>query len=82
MEKLPRKGHSFIIAQIHSIQEVETPFVHLYLQYIFSQHQAMFQTPHGVHDHSIPLVLGNIPPNVFPYHHPFTHKNEIEKIVQ
>jgi hypothetical protein len=34
------------------------------------------------HDHSIPLVPGSLPPNVFPYHHPFSQKNEIEKIVQ
>jgi hypothetical protein len=26
--------------------------------------------------------LGSLPPNVCPYHHPFSHKNEIEKIVQ
>jgi hypothetical protein len=25
--------------------------------------------------------LGRLPPNVWPYHHPFAHKNEIEKIV-
>jgi hypothetical protein len=37
---------------------------------------------HGPHDHSIPLVPGSLPPNVLPYHHPFSQKNEIEKIVQ
>jgi hypothetical protein len=50
--------------------------------------QAIFNTPHGippshgVHDHSIPLVPGSIPPNVRPYHHPFPQKNEIEKSFQ
>jgi hypothetical protein len=27
-------------------------------------------------------VSGSLPPNVHPYHHPFSQKNEIEKIVQ
>jgi hypothetical protein len=48
----------------------------------------VFSTPQGlppfrgVHDHSIPLVLGILPPNIHPYHHPFSPKNEIEKMVQ
>lgn len=37
---------------------------------------------HGVNDNSIPLVSSSLPPNVRPYHHPFSQKNEIEKIVQ
>jgi len=55
---------------------------------ILSKHQVVFSTPEGlppsrgVHDHSIPLVLDNLPPNVRPYRHPFSKKNEIEKIVQ
>jgi hypothetical protein len=36
----------------------------------------------GAHDHSIALVLGSLTPNVHPYHHPSSQKNEIEKIVQ
>jgi hypothetical protein len=36
---------------------------------------------HGVHDHSIPLVPGSLPPNIRPYRHPFSQKNEIEKMV-
>jgi hypothetical protein len=85
MEKLLKKGHSGIISQLHSIQAIETPFVHPDLQSIISKHQVVFSTPHGlppshgVHDHSIPLVPGSLPPNVFPYHHPFSQKNEIEK---
>jgi len=62
--------------------------VHPDLQSIFSRHQDIFTTPHGIppsrgaHDHSISLVPKILPPNVFPYHHPFAHKNEIEKTVQ
>jgi hypothetical protein len=48
----------------------------------------IFSTPqglppsHGVHDHSIPLVSGSLPPNICPYRHPFSQKNEIDKMVQ
>jgi hypothetical protein len=58
------------------------------MQFILSKHQSIFETPqglppsHGAHDHSIPLIPGSLPPNVHPYHHPFSQKNEIEKIVQ
>jgi hypothetical protein len=87
MENLLKKGHSRIIAQIHSIHVVETPFVHPNLQSILSRHQVVFTTPKelppscGVHDHSIPLIPGSLPPNVRPYRHPFARENEIEKIV-
>jgi hypothetical protein len=62
--------------------------LHPDLQSILSQHQNIFNTPHGlppscgIHDHSNPLVPGSLTPNVFPYHHPFAKKNEIDKIVQ
>jgi hypothetical protein len=84
MEKLFKKGHSSIISQLHA----ETPFVLQELQSILSKHQVVFSTPqglppsHGVHDHSIPHVPGSLPPNILPYRHPFSQKNEIEKIVQ
>jgi hypothetical protein len=87
MEKLLKKGHSGIISRLHSIHVVETPFVHLELQSILSHHQVIFTTPkellpsHGVHDHSIPLIPGSLPSNVRPCRHPFSQKNEIEKIV-
>jgi hypothetical protein len=48
----------------------------------------VFSTPQGlppsrgVHDHSIPLVPVSLPPNICPYCHPFSQKNEIEKMVQ
>jgi hypothetical protein len=88
MENLLKKGHSDIIAQLHSIQATKTPSVPPDLQSILSKHQVVFSTPqglppsHGVHDHSIPLVPSSLPPNVHPYRHPFAQKNEIEKIVQ
>jgi hypothetical protein len=87
MENLLKKGHSSIISHIHSIQVIETPSLHPDLQAILSKHQDFFSTPqglspsHGVHDHSIPLVPSSLPPNVLHYHHPFSQKNEIEKIV-
>jgi hypothetical protein len=62
--------------------------VHHDLQAILSKHKDVFSTPKGhppscgVHDHSIPLVPGIIPPNVHPYHHIFAQNNEIEKILQ
>jgi hypothetical protein len=88
MEKLLKKGHSGVIAQLHAIQATKTPPVPQDLQAILSKHQMVFSTPqglppsHGVHDHSIPLVPGSLPPNIRPYRHPFAQKNEIEKMVQ
>jgi hypothetical protein len=88
MEKLLKKGHSNVIAQLHAIQATKTPSVPQDLQTILSKHQVVFSTPqglppsHGFHDHSIPLVPGSLPPNICPYHHPFSPKNENEKMVQ
>jgi hypothetical protein len=88
MEKLLKKGHSSVIAQLHAIQATKTPSVPQDLQALLSKHQMVFSTPqglppsHSVHDHYIPLVPGSLPPNIHPYHHPFSQKNEIEKMVQ
>jgi hypothetical protein len=88
MEKLLKKGHSGVIAQLHAIQAIEIPPVPQDLQALLSKHQIVFSTPQGlppscgVHDHSIPLVPRSLPPNIRPYRHPFTQKNEIEKMVQ
>jgi hypothetical protein len=87
MEKLLKKGHSGVIAQLHAIQAIETPSVPQDLQDILSKHQLVFSTPQGlppsrgVHDHSIPLVPKILPPNIRLYHQPFSQKNEIEKMV-
>jgi hypothetical protein len=88
MENLLKKGHYGVIAQLHAIQETKTPSVSQNIQSILSKHQVVFSTPQGlppscgVHDHSIPLVPGNLPPNIHLYRHPFSQKNEIEKMVQ
>jgi hypothetical protein len=88
MEKLLKKGHSGVIAQLHAIQATETPPVPQDLQALLSKQQTVFSTPQrlppsrGVYDHSIPLVPGSLPPNIRPYRHPFAQKNEIEKMVQ
>jgi hypothetical protein len=84
MEKLLKKCHYGLIAQLHAIQATETPLVPQDLQALLSKHQTVFSTPqglppsHGVHDHSIPLVPGILPPNIHPYHHHFAQKNVIE----
>jgi hypothetical protein len=88
MEKLLKKGHSGVIAQLHAIQATEIPPVPQDLQALLAKYQTVFSTPQGlppsrgVHDHSIPLVPGSLPPNIHPYRHPFAQKNEIEKMVQ
>jgi hypothetical protein len=88
MEKLLKKGHSHVISQLHVIQATETPSVPQDLQALLSKHQMVFSTPQGlppscgVHDHSIPLLLESLPSNIRPYRHPFSQKNEIEKMVQ
>jgi hypothetical protein len=88
MENLLKKGHSSVIAQLHAIQATETPPVSKDLQALLSKHQMVFSTPQGlrpsrdVHDHSIPLLPRSLPPNIHPYCHPFSQKNEIEKMVQ
>jgi hypothetical protein len=88
MEKLLKKGHFGVIAQLHAIQAIETPSIPQDLQAILSKHQFAFSTPQGlppsrgVHDHSIPLVPRRLPPNIHLYRHPFSQKNEIEKMVQ
>jgi hypothetical protein len=87
MEKILKKGHYGIISQLHAIQATKTPSVP-HDQSILSRHQVFFYTPQGlppsrgVHDNSIPLVPGSLPPNICPYRHPFSPKNEIEKMVQ
>jgi hypothetical protein len=88
MEKLFKKGHSGVIAQLHAIQATKKSPVPHDLQALISKHQMVFSTPqglppsYGVHDNSIPLVPGILPPNIRPYRHSFSQKNEIEKMVQ
>jgi hypothetical protein len=85
MEKLLKSG---FITQLHAIQATQTPSVPKDLQAILYKHQLVFSSPQGlrpspsVHDNSIPLVLEILLPNIRPYRHPFSQKNEIEKMVQ
>jgi hypothetical protein len=85
IEKLLKKGHFGVIAQLHAIQATETPPVPQDLQALLSKHQTIFFTPQGlppscsVHDHSIPLVPGSLPPNICPYRHPFAQKMKLKK---
>jgi hypothetical protein len=78
MEKMLKKGHSGVISHFHAIQATKTPSMPQDLQSILYKHQLVFSTPHGlppshgVHDHSIPLVQGILPPNICLYHHPFS----------
>jgi hypothetical protein len=70
MENILKNGHSRIINQLHSFHAFQTPSLHLDLQSILSCHQVFFTAPkylppsHGIHDHSILLILGSLPPNV------------------
>jgi hypothetical protein len=48
MEKLLKKGHSGVIAQLHAIQATETPPVPQDLQALLSKHQMVFSTPQGL----------------------------------
>jgi hypothetical protein len=88
MKNLLKKDHSGIISQLHAIQATETSSVSQDLQSILSKHEVVFFSPQGlppfrgVHDHSIPLLPGILPLNIHPYCHPFSQKNEIEKMVQ
>lgn len=85
-----KKGHSSIIAQFHAIQAIEnaSPLLHPSLQLVLAKYQEAFKLPHGLppshyeHGYNIPLILGNQPPNVCSYHHPFAQKNEIKYIIQ
>jgi hypothetical protein len=45
MEKLLKKGHFGIIAQLHAIQATETPSMSSDLQSILSKHQVIFSNP-------------------------------------
>eukprot|EP00253_Pinus_taeda_P006430 PITA_06430 len=90
MEKLLKKGHHGVIAQLNAIQAVEpnSLSIHPKMQQILNNHLPIFDKPHelppsrGEHDHSITLVLGAQPPNVCPYRYPFAQKNEIETIIK
>lgn len=78
-----------MISQLHAIQVTDhaSLVVPPSLQLILDKYPKVFEFPidlppsSGEHDHSIPLLLENLPPNVRPYMYPFSQKNEIEKMV-
>jgi hypothetical protein len=47
MEKLLKKGHFGVIAQLHAIQAVEapSPTVHIDIQSLLSKHQSIYDNP-------------------------------------
>jgi len=47
MEKLLKKGHHGVIAQINSIQvhNQSSPTIHLNMQLVLDKHQMVFETP-------------------------------------
>jgi hypothetical protein len=81
MEKLLKKGHFGVIAQLHAIQAIETPLVPQDLQALLSKHKMVFSTPqglspsHGVHDHSIPLCPRKPSPQYMSISPPLCTKN-------
>jgi hypothetical protein len=86
MENLLKKGHSELFPNSIPFKQLRHPYVHPDLQSILSQHQLFLPLPmdlppsRGVHDHSIPLVPGNLPPNVRPYRHPFSQRMKLRKL--
>eukprot|EP00253_Pinus_taeda_P019139 PITA_19139 len=90
MEKLLKKGHHGVIVQFNAIHAFKPNYLHIHpeMQQILNNHLPVFDKPHelppsrGEHDHSITLVPGAQPPNMFPYRYLFTQKNEIEKIIK
>ena len=89
MEKLLKKSHLGIIAQLHALQLCETLTIEppSEMQQVLETYSSVFDLPIGLspsrveHDHSIPLIPSSQPPNVCPYRYPFSQKNEIEKII-
>jgi hypothetical protein len=90
MEKLLKKGHHVVIAQFNAIRVIEhaSRVVPPSPQLVSEKYPKIFEIPtslplsKGERDHSIPLLPGIQYPNVCPYRYPFSHKNEIEKMVQ
>ena len=70
MEKILKKGHSWIISQSYAIQGFETtPLAPLLeMKQLLATYSLFFELPIGLppirgeHDHSIPLILGSYLP--------------------
>jgi hypothetical protein len=89
MEKLLKKGHQGVIAQLCSL-DVQTSIspAPSDLQIIINNHSKVFgEMPKGLppardHDHAIHLQPGSVPPNIRPYRYPYAQKSEIECMIQ
>jgi hypothetical protein len=90
MEKLLKKGHAGIIAQLNALQLCETQVLDppLEMKQVLDTYSLVFDIPTSLppsneeHDHNIPLIPSSQSPSVHPYHYLFAQKNEIEKIIQ
>jgi hypothetical protein len=89
MKKLIKKGHQGVIVQLFSLDvQTSKPYIPLDLQGIIDKNSKVFEEiPRGFppthdHDHVIHLILGNVPPNIRPYRYPYSHKSEIEHMVE
>jgi hypothetical protein len=60
----------------------------LYLQGIIDKNSKVFEDipiglpPNHDHDHVIHLIPRSVPPNIRPYRYPYSHKSEIEHMVE
>jgi hypothetical protein len=74
MEKILKKGHHGVIAQLNSIQvsDHSSPTVPPNLQLVLDKYHQVFEIPkdlppsRGEHDHNIPLLPGSHPPMYIP----------------
>jgi hypothetical protein len=89
MKKLLKKGHQGVIAQLCSLDvQTSKPSIPQDLQRIIDNNSKVFEDiPKGLpptqnHDHEIHLIPESIPPNIRPYRYPYTHKSEIECMVE
>ena len=89
MEKLLKRGHQGVIAQLCSLDvQTSKPSIPLDLQGIIDKNYKVFEDiPKGLpptrnNDHDIHLIPGSVPPNISPYIYPYAQKSEIESMVE
>ena len=88
MTKLLKKGHRGIIVKLCSLDvQTSKSTIPLDLQKVIDNHFKVFEdipkglAPDRVHDHTIHLQPGSLPPNIRPYRYPYAQKSEIERLV-
>jgi hypothetical protein len=89
MKKLLKNGHQGVIVQLCLLYvQTSKPSIPLDLQGIINKHSKVFEDiPRGLpptcdHDHAIHLISGSVPPNIMNYRYPYSHKSEIEHMVE